>query len=870
MMNDSYILTLSAPQADLAKAGGKGAALARLAMAGLAVPAGFHVITDTYKQFVAQNELRPFIMDALQNIDISRPDSLQRASQTIQDAFMQANMPSDIASAIAHAYASLAGDNTPVAVRSSATAEDLPHLSFAGQQETFLTISGAAAVQEAVQRCWASLWTARAINYRWQHGIDQEPLSMAVVVQLMVDAEASGVLFTVDPISGQRDQALISAAWGLGEAIVGGQVTPDTLCMDKESGRVLVRQTADKAVMTVRRAGGTKEVAVPSKRRRAAVLSDEQAGELLQLGLQIENLFGKPMDIEWTWDGRQFAIVQARPITALPLPEPPPPAEWPLPPGKRIAMRNNIVELMADPLSPLFRTLGLAAVNKSLGSLLASFLGSREVMPDDLIFTVNEYAYYNGSVKVWPMLKIIFDSVGIMRRMFSGAVERWIEHGRPQYSACVEAWRRRPWRELPAVDILEGARELSEAAIAAYGSLVSGVIPAAWMSEGLFTLTYKLVKRRDDPPAPVFLMGFDSLPIRAEKSLYDLAQWAGDNDGLAAYLRDTPAQQLVGQLSEPQAPAGIAGSIWHEWQTRFRQHLRTYGHTIYNLDFANPVPADDPAPLLDTLKLFFSDEGVDPHVRQQETAARREEAAQMLFARLRGIRLKLFSKSLAQAQRYAPLREDGLADVGLGYPLLRQMLLEIGRRFAAAGAIEQLEDIFWLTGEEVEQAAAQLDQQEPLADLAASIPVRKAAWRAAKRVAPPLMLPRLKFFGVDMMQLKAGRGQKAADSLKGVPASPGTVTARACVVHGPEEFGSMQAGDILVAPLTTPAWTPLFVRAAAIVTDVGGPLSHGSIVAREYGIPAVLGTGSATRRIRSGQVITVDGSTGKVYLQNGR
>ena len=180
--------------------------------------------------------------------------------------------------------------------------------------------------------------------------------------------------------------------------------------------------------------------------------------------------------------------------------------------------------------------------------------------------------------------------------------------------------------------------------------------------------------------------------------------------------------------------------------------------------------------------------------------------------------------------------------------------------------IDQTDDIFWLTGEEVEQAAIRLDRQEPLANLSAIIPERKAAWRAARQATPPLMLPQLKLFTVDLMQLKSGGGRKTAAFLKGVPASPGSVTGSACVVHGPEDFSQMKAGDILVAPLTTPAWTPLFARAAAIVTDVGGPLSHGSIVAREYGIPAVLGTGSATKRIINGQTITVDGSAGKVYL----
>ena len=238
-----------------------------------------------------------------------------------------------------------------------------------------------------------------------------------------------------------------------------------------------------------------------------------------------------------------------------------------------------------------------------------------------------------------------------------------------------------------------------------------------------------------------------------------------------------------------------------------------------------------------------------------------------MMARLKRVRLKIFRKRLLQAQQYAPLREDGLADVGLSYPLLRQMLREIGRRFAEASLIEQPDDIFWLTKEEVEQAAVQIDRGETSASLTTTIPGRKANWQAARRVTPPLMLPQLKLFGIDLVQLKAGGRRKTDAALKGVAASPGSVTGSACVVHGPEEFVQMKVGDILVAPLTTPAWTPLFARAAAIVTDVGGPLSHGSIVAREYGIPAVLGTGSATRRISSGQTITVDGSAGKVYLK---
>jgi pyruvate,water dikinase len=584
--------------------------------------------------------------------------------------------------------------------------------------------------------------------------------------------------------------------------------------------------------------------------------------------MQIEMSYGMPMDIEWALAGGRLFILQARPITALPEPEPPIPSEWKLPKGSYAAMRNNIVELMIDPLSPLFKTFGLTAVNTSMNRLLAGFFGKRGIMPEDLIITVNEYAYYDGSVTPGQMVRILLGSVGILKRMFTGAVARWTETGYPQYVATVEGWQAGQWRELPAVELLDAARELSEAAIDAYGALVSGVIPAAWITEALFTAVYNtLIKRRDDPKAPAFLMGFDSTPILAEKSLYDLAGWARARTELAAYLGDTPTPQLAAQLGGDHVPPGVDAGDWHEWSARFQEHLRRYGHMIYNLDFANPVPADDPAPLLEACKLFLSGQGADPHARQQAAIERREQAVQSVADRLKGLRLALFRRFLALAQRYAPLREDGLADVGLSYPLLRQMLCELGHRLVKGGMIEEPNDIFWLHQDEVERAAARLDYGEALDCLSAVVPQRKAVWRAAQKATPPIMLPQIKLLGVDLMELKSGglKGRKG-DTLKGVAASPGRVTAPACVLSGPEDFDQMKTGDVLVAALTTPAWTPLFARAAAVVTDIGGPLSHGSIVAREYGIPAVLGTGAATKRIRNGQVITVDGSTGMVTL----
>jgi phosphohistidine swiveling domain-containing protein len=576
-------------------------------------------------------------------------------------------------------------------------------------------------------------------------------------------------------------------------------------------------------------------------------------------------MYGKPMDIEWTLSDGVLAVVQARPITTLPEPQSTPPTKWRLPRGAYAAMRNNIVELMADPLSPLFATLGLRAVNVSMCRLMDESLAMRGVLPEEPIITVNHYAYYNGSLSLKNVLQVLVRSGRIMRAMFTGAVERWTDHGRPRYHSTVQEWEAKDWAPFSSTQLVEGAYQLTETAIDAYLSLVSGVIPAAWISEGLFTAAYRLlIKRRQDPPAATYLLGFDSLPIRADKSLYELALWVREQPPLRDHLNRSSGAQLAAALASGSAPAEVPAEIWQEWQRRLQSHLKTYGHTFYSLDFADPLPADDPAPVLDALRLYLRGQGVDPRARQLESEKRREQATAAITARLRGWRRNLFQTYLRRAQRYAPLREDGLAEVGLAYPLIRQMLRELGRRFTERQVLAAPDAVYWLTEEEVRSAAMQLDAGLPGESLKDRIPRRKAEAQAARQVSPPRALPS---FGVrSTSRMTRARQGRAGEVIKGVACSPGRVTGMARVLHGPQEFGQMTPGDVLVAPITTPAWTPLFAMATAVVTDIGGPLSHGSIVAREYGVPAVLGTGSATSRIRSGQTVTVDGSAGTITL----
>jgi phosphohistidine swiveling domain-containing protein len=302
----------------------------------------------------------------------------------------------------------------------------------------------------------------------------------------------------------------------------------------------------------------------------------------------------------------------------------------------------------------------------------------------------------------------------------------------------------------------------------------------------------------------------------------------------------------------------------------FRRTWRSTGTRSMIWIFPSRYPADAPVPLLGTLKLYLNDQIANPAERQQKQIARREEAAQAIARRLKGLHLKWFQKLLGWAQKYVPMREDTLADVGLGYPLLRQMLRELGGRLVQAGMLEQADDVYWLYEAEAVEAAAALDRGAALSAafgrMSETIRQRQAVWRAARRVTPPAGLPERSGMTRLLERIGPTRTQEEGDTIKGVGASPGRVTVPACVLHGPEDFERMQPGAALVAAITTPAWTPLFAMAAAIVTDVGGPLSHGSIVAREYGIPAVLGTGVATKRIQSEQVITVDGDAGTVTL----
>ena len=873
--DESLILALDSPAATLERVGGKGASLARLAAAGLPIPPGFHLTTHAYRRFVEENHLAESILGAAAEATADDPATLDRASAHIESLMAQGTIPADIAALIRSAYRELGADDPPVAVRSSATAEDLPGMSFAGQQETYLNVRGGGDVLEAVKRCWASLWTARALGYRARQGVRSADVALAVIVQQLVPAEVAGILFTVNPLTGARDQMLINAAWGLGEAIVGGHVTPDLFIVDKQTGTVASQTIADKAVMTVRLPAGTREEPVPADQRQQAALQSRQAAGLVQLGSRIEQLYGAPMDIEWALVDERLFILQARPITALP--EPRAVLDWTLPRAHGRYFRGSVVELLPDPLSPLFATMALPLWNASMRDLMKS-LSPTMVMPAHMhvLVTINDYAYYDFGVSVWQGVRMMLAMLVRVRPLiaycFTRAQARWADEARPRYAKIAGEWAACDLQATSATALLQGAREIVRAAADYYLTIQSGILPAAFLSEAAFTMAYnRLAKRKDDPTALTFMLGLDSAPLQAEKSLYDLAQWARAQSELAGYLTRAASPDLATAYLSPSAFAPITDAdSWLEFRRRFADHLNRFGHAVYDLDFAKSVAAEEPAPLLEALGHFLAGQARSPYERQKVSASARERATQSLLARLKGLRLRLFRRLLPWAQRYAPLREDALADVGLGWTSLRRSLREVGRRLVVGGGIADRDDVFWLTLDEAETAARAVDARESVPRYSQVVAERRTTQERARRVTPPVALPvkgGARFLGVDFSAMAPARSDQAAgDTIKGQGASPGRVAGVARVIHGPGEFGEMRQGDILVAKITTPAWTPLFALAAGIVTDVGGSLSHSSIVAREYHIPAVLGTGVATERIHSGQPITVDGDSGVVKI----
>lgn len=863
-------LPLGSKNTTVALVGGKGHSLAQLVNLNLPVPQGFHLTTTAYGQFVKANNLQAEMMHFIKQIKPEEMGTMEQAAAGIQTLFAAGTIPIEIVEALQWAYGELgdgetAHDPTSVAVRSSATAEDLPEMSFAGQQDTYLNVSGEAALQTAVLDCWASLWTARAISYRERMGIDHRLVAMGVVVQRMIPADVSGILFTANPTTGNRSEMVINASYGLGEAVVGGHITPDTYVVDRHTGNTKKSIIGGKENMMVSAdEKGIVTKNTPEAQRRSKALSADMIQTLVDAGKSIEQHFEAPQDIEWAFAHNRHWILQSRPITNLPA-TPLTGVKWEPPrPGARL-IRRQVVEHMPGPLSPLFDELYLRrGLHKSMDAFMENFgvaldLGQFLHLP--FFVTVNGYAYSSIDFKFgWKIIpKIIRIYAKMLPQLLNNAIPRWQDDKLPAYLAVIDHWKELDLAGATDEQLWSGIQALT-VADAFYWFEASVILGLSKVTDNL--LNGFLVKLGEGRglTSGLFLRGFPSKTLEAQVHLENIARQLRAFPDLRKLVSDTPASQLLDAFkTAPGAEEAIEG---------IQAYFEKYGHRIYTLDFVEPTQGEDTLPILVGLKALVQNP-VDSAKRQAILAQERDDLAETTAKSFGQLKRWCFRKLLGWARKYGPYREEALFYIGAAWPTLRRLAHELGQRLVAGKSLQATEDIYYLRPDEVESVLAARGAKQALPDFKQLTRNRRALREARKQLNPPAKIPHVPFkFGpINMSIFETQKlNEDEFGNLKGFSVSPGKITAPATIILSPSDFEKMKPGTILVCPTTTPAWTPLFSQAKGLVTEIGSILAHGSIVAREYGIPAVMGLGNATQKIKDGQMITVDGNAGVVRI----
>ncbi|MDQ4010010.1 MAG: PEP-utilizing enzyme [Actinomycetota bacterium] len=876
-VGQELVLDLGCLGAELLRVvGGKAANLGELIRAGFPVPPGFCLTTAAYQRVAADS------------FDPATPDTGRLAEQA-RAAILASPVPAAVADAVQRAYRAL-GDDVPVAVRSSATAEDLPWASFAGQQDTYLNIIGAEAVLDAVRRCWASLWTDRAVSYRTTNGIDHATVRLAVVVQHMVEPQAAGVLFTADPVTGHRGHTVIDASPGLGEAVVSGAVNPDHFVVDA-TGAVLERRLGDKRVVVrALPGGGTEQVARPADAGTPCV-SNAQIHDLVALGQRVQAHYGAPQDIEWALDGAgALWLMQARPITTLyPVPT--------QPDGQlRVYFCVSLAQGLTRPITPMgiaaFRLItscisevvfGSAVPDPVAGPAAFAEAGQRpfaDVTPvlrsrvgRALVPRILDVMEARSAVVLrqlcddprlaerttswWPFVRRLL-TVAVRFRIPLQIVQALISPAAARRRVDEVGRRLRSQLTVPAGitsgQRLDHAQRLLNTAVIPIMPAVTPVAGAGFLARAL---AGKLAREDVEPGEwDEMLRG---LPHNVTTKM-DLELWA-----VATRLR---ANQAAANVVQGAAPAELAHRFASRelpplLQRELEEFLVRHGHrAVAEIDVGMPRWSDDPAHILGVLANYLRLE--DPNLAPDAQFTRGARAAEAAVTRVvsRGGRR---SRLRAAAVRIALSRVRGL--VGMrethkdylvrALAHVRQQLAAVGAELGDRGVLAKPDDVFFLDLIEARTALEGMDFRGVVA----------ARQEDYERELRRRQVPRIMLSDGSLPETLATSGLiPVGGQLAGTPASAGTVTAIARVVLDP--IGAhLEPGEILVAPSTDPGWTPLFLTAGGLVMEMGGANSHGAVVAREYGIPAVVGVPDATLRITTGQRITVHGATGLVESQ---
>ncbi|QWF80973.1 rifamycin-inactivating phosphotransferase [Amycolatopsis sp. CA-230715] len=847
----------------VALVGGKGANLGELSRVdGVQVPDGYCVTTGAFRRVLAEAPSIGDALDGLARLDPGDREAIRALSAEVRGAIESAPVPDDLAEEITRPLARL-GAEAAYAVRSSATAEDLPSASFAGQQDTYLNVVGRKEILGHVRRCWASLCTERAVTYRLRNGFDHHKVHMAVVVQRMVDSEVAGILFTADPVTSNRRITTVEASFGLGEALVSGLVNADVYQV--RDGEIVDRTISAKnlAIRAVPE-GGTREREIEPELRERQALTDAQVVRLAELGRRIEAHFGRPQDIEWCLTGDGFQIVQSRPITTL----------FPVPEtgdeDNHVYLSVGHQQMMTDAMKPLGlsvwqlttpRPMAEAGgrlfvdATKMLGAPTSrdKFLEMSETsdpLTADALRTVLDRGDFVPSLPDGDQsMKLPGEGREPIETDPAIAAEL-IANGEESIAAAKRGIQGKSGVELfdfIMADFEELRRILFDPR--SHQAIMASMDTTWWLNENLRTWLGE-----ENAADTLTLSAPGNVTSEMGLALLDVADAIRPHPEVVAFLRtvegDDFLDELAGLDGGPEARAAIEG------------YLDKYGmRCVGEIDITRPRWSEQPAALVPVLlgNIDNFEQGASER-RFEEGREEAEKKEQEVLARLRMLpdgerKADETQRMIDRLRTYVGYREYPKYGMISRYFVYKRALLEEAERLVRDGVLDDREDIFFLRLQELHEVARTGKADHDL------IRERKAAFKTYETLTPPRVLTS----DGEALVGSYRREDAPEGALLGLPVSTGTVEGRARVVLDMAD-ADLEAGDILVTAYTDPSWSPLFVTAAGLVTEVGGQMTHGAVVAREYGLPAVVGVPDATRLVEDGQRIRVDGTTGYVEI----
>jgi pyruvate,water dikinase len=858
--------------------GAKAANLSSLAAAGFKVPEGFVIPVITYNKFLEKLGLERRIVSLLGAIDFEDEASLESLSKQVRDLVLAADVEPWVRREFGDEFESM-GKGSLWAVRSSAVAEDLAEASFAGQQDTYLNVR-TEDVPLYVKRCWASFYNDRAVAYRHNAGIPQTGGGIAVIVQRMVDARSSGIIFTRDPMDQGGEMIIIESSWGLGESIASGIVVPDRFHCDRRSGRVVRKDISRKAKAVYLNDDGRGPVDLEQGRQTEASISEVEAKQLAALGARMEEHFKAPQDVEWAIADGEVYILQSRPITTLAK-------------GDEILWtRGYGDEYWSDVTSPLFFSWLGEYLTEIVNHEGARIMGYWDLAELDLLRLHKGHVYFNTAVlegifcynprfsrtkellnyfpekdqdriankparlarRLLAELRIaVIDPDGMINRT-DKAYRKWAE-GFMSYCQRFDSYDLANYTDAALEEVFD---ELEAALIKHYRLIRYGMVTHS-IGTNLMLKRWLMdwLGDRDGEMYSRLISGLpDNKTIKTNIALAKLASAAKGDPLTGEYLAKLPSAQFLEVVrSDPRFEA---------FREDLDAFLEEYGCRSHTRELFFPRWADDPTLVIDIVRSMSQAQDLDLERMERERIADRQEAEKEVLERLRAlkggrVRRVIVKVVLGYAQTYLQFREN--QRFYLDHILLRtrRLFMEYGRRYQARGVLGKREDIFFLSKEEIFQIAKEgvADVQE----LRGRISSRRSEFeRWRNRLPPKFLQGKVEF---DDAVYRLGSVVK----IPGTSSSPGVARGTVHVVQSIEHLSDVREDEILVTSNTDPGWTAVFSKIGGLVTETGGILSHGAVVSREYGIPAVTAVKGATKILKTGQRVTLDGNEGIIYLE---